>query len=531
MATGMATGMGMKNNFSLVSVAGGLIAAMLSNAATAQSADQGGLGIIVKPRISLTETWSDNVSLSSGQNGKESGFITELAPGIHVDAKTARLKAYFDYALIEQFYSTSSGNTQTRNALNTFGTLEAVSNWLFLDFSGVIAQQTISAFGPQSPSGAYINNNSTETSSYRISPYIRGQLSGVVDYSLRYNWSTTQANASTVSNVEVSDWAGQLRGSTPFQSLKWSVDATQQTTTYSQGRDSDSERLSGMATYTIVPQFRVSMSAGRESNNYVSQNMESHPTHGYGFDWTPTERTQISAFKERRFFGNGHRYSLSHRLPLSSIRYSDTKDVSVLPNQFASVGMGTVFDMEYQICNQQLSDLYTDPIQLNQAAAICAANKVSQLGISPNTPVTSSFLSSRATIQRSQQLALAFQGARNVLTLQLNRNESQSLLPVGDVNDVFSQNNTDVIVQRGFSINFAHNLSSLTNLGLIASRQKSSGSGNSALEAKTMMYQANLNSKLGAKTTGGITVRRTEFDSVTNPYTENAIIGTVSVIF
>ena len=529
--TGTGTGTGMKNKATNFIVVSGLAVALASSSVSAQVEDQISRNFSISPRIKLTETWSDNVSISSGQSGKESGFISELTPGIRIDAKTARLKAYFDYALTEQNYSTSSGRNRSQNALNTFGTFEAVSNWLYLDFSGIIAQQAISAFAPQSPSGSSINSNSTETSTYRLSPYIRGRIAGNVDYSLRYNWSTTNSNASAVSSIDVSDWSGQLRGGTGLQNLNWSLDATQQTSSYSLGRTTDAERLYGTATYTIVPQLRVSMSGGRESNNYASQNMESRATHGFGFDWSPTERTEISAFKERRFFGNGHRYSISHRFPLSSIRYSDTRDVSVLPNQFTTIGLGTIFDMFYQICTQQLSSLYSDAVQLNQAANTCAANLVGQFGVPPNAQVTSSFLSSRATIQRSQQLALAFQGVQNTLTVIFNRNESQSIFAAGAVNDTFSQNNTTNILQHGFSINIAHNLSAITHVSLTTSRQKSTGNGNNRLEATTSMYQANLNSNLGARTTGGITIRHTKFENSTNPFTENAIIGTVSVIF
>ena len=528
MAMAMAMDTDMKNNSLRVFIACGVFILCQSSTSSAQDAQ----AFVIKPRIALTETWSDNVSVSSGQAGntKESGFITELAPGIRVDARTARLKAYFDYALVGQFYSTSSGNSRTQNSLNTFGTLEAVSNWLFLDFSGIIAQQAISAFGPQSPSSANINSNSTETSTYRLSPYIRGKIAGIVDYSLRYNWSTAHANTSAASDTELSDWVGQLRGSTPFQNLKWSVDATQQSSTYSQGRTSDAERLYATATYTIVPQFRVSMSGGRESNNYASLNMETHSTHGYGFDWTPTERTQISAFKEHRFFGDGHRYILSHNFPLSSIRYSDTKDVSVLPNQFTTVGIGTVYNLfyplYYQICaqNPQISSQYPD-------LDSCAKAGISQLPISPNAQVTSDFLRSQATLQRSQQLAMAFQGTRNTLTVMFNRSQSQSMLAFNAINDDFSQNNTNSIRQKGVSVSLSHRLSGLTNLSAIVSRQESTGTGSSNLKARTTMYQANLSSSLGARTTGNISVRRTEFDSQTYPYTENAIIGTVSVIF
>ena len=503
----------------------------LANAGAGEQSSQPPRAINIKPRIRLTETWSDNVAISGGQNGKESGFITELAPGIRVDAKTARLKAYFDYSLIGQFYSTSSVKSRTQNALNSFGTLEAVPNWLFLDFSGIIAQQAISAFGAQSPSNTSLNSNSTETSTYRLSPYIRGQLGSAVDYFLRYNWSTTQSNISTASDIELGEWAGQLRGSTPFQSLKWSADATRQTADYSKGRTTEAERMYATATYTIVPQLRVSFSGGRESNNYASQNMEAHPTYGYGFDWTPSERTQISAFKERRFFGNGHRYSVSQRFPLSSIRYSDTKDVSVLPNQFTSVGLGTIFDLFRQICSQQLSSIYTDPIQLDQASNTCANNLVSQSGVSPNAQVTSSFLTSRATVQRTQQLSLALQGARNTLTLMLSRNQNQSILASTAVSDDPLLNNSNSIRQRGITINLSHQLSPLSSINLTASRQESTGTGNSTLKAKSSTYQANLTSKIGVYTTVGISIRRSQSDNIGSPYTENALIGTIAVLF
>ena len=281
----------------------------------------------------------------------------------------------------------------------------------------------------------------------------------------------------------------------------------------------------------IVPQFRVSMSGGSESNDYASPNMETRGTYGYGFDWTPTERTKVSLFQEHRFFGDGHRYSISQRFPLSNIRYSDTKDVSILPNQFASVGLGTIFDMFYQICNQQLSGLYTDAGQLNQAASSCATNLSAQAGVSPSTQVVSSFLTTSATIQRNQQLAMAFQGARNTLTLQFDRTENQSILAANAVNNVFAQNNLTDIRQQGFNVNLVHTLTAQTNLGLMTSRQKSTGTGIGALEATMTMYQVNMISKLGPKTTGGVTIRHTEFDSSFNPYSENAIVATVSIIF
>ncbi|MBK7417564.1 MAG: TIGR03016 family PEP-CTERM system-associated outer membrane protein [Dechloromonas sp.] len=288
---------GGSTGFSTTSVVGATSGAGTPPAKEAEGAGNQGREWVIKPRVTLTETLSDNVNVNRVNNGKQSDLITEIAPGIRVEAKTAKLKAYLDYTLRGQFYAKEPDYNRSQNSLNTFGTLEAIDNWFFVDFSGFITQQTISAFGAQSTSASTINNNSTETASYRISPYIRGQMGGLVDYLLRYNLSTTRSDASIVSDTNISEWVGQLRGSTPFQKLKWTIDTSQQSTDYSRGRDTDAERIRAMLTYSVLPQLRFSLSGGQERNNYASLNHETNSTNGYGFDWNPTERTQISGFR------------------------------------------------------------------------------------------------------------------------------------------------------------------------------------------------------------------------------------------
>ncbi|WP_200383701.1 TIGR03016 family PEP-CTERM system-associated outer membrane protein [Rhodocyclus tenuis] len=481
---------------------------------------------LIKPRISLTETLTDNVNIGLGANGsqKQSDQITQIAPGIRIEAKTARLKGYFDYTANQSYYLQHSDYGRTQNALNTFSTLEAIDNWLFVDVSGMIAQQSISAFGPQSTSTTSINSNSTETSTYRVSPYIRGQIGGAAEYQLRYNASTTRADTALASNVDLSQWTGQLRGSTPFQKLKWTVDGNQQSTEYSSGRKTDADLLRAIGTYSVLPDFRVSLSGGREANNYASAEQESHNTHGFGFDWTPTERTKLSMFKEKRFFGDGHNFSFSHRFPLSSISYTDTKDVSVLPNQFSTVNAETLYSDFY-------NRFYEDPnfrpdIKGPQRDAF-VRNMLAGLN-----QYNIGFLSSRATLQRRQQLALALTGTRNTLTLLANRSESQSLLAAADINIHDDLSNNSLIQQRGLSLNLSHRLSEVSTLNALVSRQESIGSGGTTdLKTTTTLYQLGFSTKLGAKTTGVVNARRSVSVSNTSPYSENAVIGSVNFVY
>ncbi|PKO88752.1 MAG: TIGR03016 family PEP-CTERM system-associated outer membrane protein [Betaproteobacteria bacterium HGW-Betaproteobacteria-12] len=479
-----------------------------------------------KPRIGVAMTATDNVNIGGGNARGDSDLITELSPGIRIDAQTARLRGYFDYSLRGQFYAKSNGDRR-QNALNAFATLEAIDDWFFVDVSGNISQQAISAFGTQSPSDSTLNNNSTETATYRLSPYVRGQIGGLADYTVRYNASTTRADATNASDVDLGQWVAQLRGGTPFQSLKWSVDGNRQTTDYSNGRKTDADLLRLLATYLITPQFSISASGGWERNNYASLDQESRSTYGYGFDWKPTPRTQVSAFKEDRFFGNGHRFSVSHRFPMSSIRYSDTRDVSVLNNQFAN----TVVDPNLALIQSLVTQLCTLRSDPNASQSVIDACIAQALGPNFNSQVTSGFLSSQVSVQRQQQLAFVLFGVRNSISLQLNRSENSSILAISARTDDFSQ--STVVRQQGISLNFSHRLSALSNLNASASRQESRGQngGTNNQKASTTLYTVSVSTKLGAKTTGSLSLRRSDFDSTTNPYTENALLGALNFTY
>ncbi len=473
----------------------------------------------ITPRIGLTETLSDNINLSS--TNTQTGFISQLSPGIRIDARTARLKMFLDYSLNGLRYSTGNSSSQAQNVLNAFGTLEAIDNWLFLDFSGNISQQIINPFGVQTPSNIYDNSNLTQTSTYRLSPYIKGQLGGSADYFLRYNVSATNYQNSSLSNVTLSQWIGQIRGNTRFQNLNWTIDGSQQNTDYSLGRDYDDGRLRGVLTYKLFPEFSLSGSGGWETNNYQSLNNEGQSTYGYGINWTPTERTQVSGFQEHRFFGNGYNVLLSHRFPLSSIRYTAIRDVSLIPNQFTSSGMGTVYDMYFD----QFSNLIPDPV----ARSAYVTNLLNQLGVAPNAQAVSDYAAQRPRVQTSQQLTYVLYGARNSLTLIAARNENEALTVFGQNTNIAGQ--ASRVTQQGFTVSFAHRLTPLTALNLLGSRMESQSGLTNVLNTTMTTYQVGVSTRFGAKTAGSLNLRRSEFDSDTSPYTENALVGSITMFF
>lgn len=500
--------------------------------APATAEEGGGLGLVpkwrVEPRISLTEILTDNAVLGSTAAGSKNDQITQLSPGIRIDGRGARLKAYFDYSLTQIQYAQNGEKSRTQNALNTFGTLEAVEKWLFLDFRGSITQQTVSAFGAQSSSNASINANSTETSTYSLSPYIRGRLLGAADYLVRYQRSTTESKVSSAFSSDSDTWTASLKGDTGLASLGWALDASKLSTDYSNGRHTEADRYYGTLTWRLDPQFRLNFSGGTESNNYATLVKDSRTTHGYGFEWAPTPRTNVSVFRERRFFGNGHNISLTHRTALTAWKYSDVRDVMIM-NQSGTVGLGTFYDLVYALSATAPG---VDPNNPAMRAAWTNLFFLMNPGLSPTSIIPSNFLSSQASVQRQRELSFAITGVRNTVTFMATDVSRQALAvqSVALLGDSFQTSN--VINQRGLSMNWSNRLSADSTLAATLMKMDTTGSSSGAgLKTTQNTLTVNLSTRVGPKTTASLGLRHTEFDSKTNPYTENALTGTLTARF
>ena len=200
--------------------------------AWAQDADQGAATqtVSVTTRVSVTETLTNNVALSS--TNAKSDQVTEVSPGIHLNINGARLKTYLDYSLTHVDYAQGSASNHNQNALNTFGTLEAVDNWAFLDFSGNISQQTISAFGTQSTDNTAVNANRTEVATYNLSPYVKGRLGDAANYEARFTRSVSSSDSAAVSNTATSNSVVKVSNASAYRSLGWTADLSRQQASY-----------------------------------------------------------------------------------------------------------------------------------------------------------------------------------------------------------------------------------------------------------------------------------------------------------
>lgn len=472
---------------------------------------------VVTPRISLSETYTDNVLLRNNAN-KRSDWITQISPGIRISGASARLKAHFDYSRHELLYARDSGRKNSQNALNTFGTLEALDNLFYVDFSGTVAQQAISALATLSPDNTSINRNQTETATYRLSPYIKGQLPGLAEYVLRYTGTITRNSSSAASDLDQKDVILNIKGITPFSRLLWSVNAARMDIDYSRGRSTEATKATLGLSYQIDHGLKVSVQGGREKNNYVTLNQTSESVHGYGLEWTPSARTRLSFDREHRFFGNSHRLAFEHRTPLTALRITDSRDITTTSNTATSGSLGNIYDLLFT----QMASIEPDPVQ----RAVLVSNLLQNSGIAPNTVIAYNGLNSGPTLSRRQEISFALLGARNTLTLVASQSETERLgiltYRFGDLAAVPS------FRQRGLSLSLAHRLTPHSNLNVTASRQSSSAAA-SAADSNLRMLTVAVSSKFGPHTTASLGFRRALFDGTLNSYSETAFIGTLNL--
>lgn len=497
------------------------LAALAASQAWAQGAEAASPvsrpDFLVTPRISLSERYTNNAKLD--RTGQRSDFVTQVSPGISVFSGGGRVRGTFDYALNAFHYANGTSSNKTQNALHTTGVAELVDGWAFVDFSGNISQQSVSAFGPRSIDSFASDSNSTETATYRLSPYVRGFLGGFADYEARLNLSSTNADSNAASDLRTTEGLLRLNGR-PSGPMGWGMDAQSNKTRYSLGRTLESKVLRGRLSYSFTPQLNGFVSVGRDTNNFLTVEKESYSTSGVGLTWTLNQRTKLAGQMERRAFGNSHNLSFEHRTPRTAWRISDVQNVSDTPAQSGTLAVGTLGELLFS----QFESLEPDPLRRAELVrGFLLAN-----GYNPNTQVLSNFLASSASQQRRQTISFTLMGVRDTINVSMSRGSNRKLDTLVAGLDDFSS--TEVIRQSGFVVSYSHRLTPDASFNVVASRQNTSGApglAGTSLRALDVV----LSSRLSKQMFASVGARRSFFESATSPYNETSLTGNLNVRF
>jgi uncharacterized protein (PEP-CTERM system associated) len=489
-----------------VALAAGMLAA---SAAHAQ--------LRITPTFSAQLTLTDNRDLSA--TNRESDAIVQVSPGISMRSAAGPVQGSLDYSLNALVYASDSSRNTVQHALRALFQAEIVPGHAYVDGTAGISQQLTSLFGQRAPGGGLDNANTSEVYTASLSPNVRGRIAGAVDAQARLSWTGSRTKDSLVGDY---DTLGATVGLGGRQGLfGWGLDGSRQVNEYKHGEPrttQDTARFSVSA--APDPELQFSVRRGWEANDLGGSLDVSETFWGYGVTWVPTPRTTLALQSDRRFFGNSHSLSFSHRMARSVWSFTDSRGLS--GGDLLNADARSLLSRYQQSFGECMLAFGNNP----QAQPLCEALARASVGLDPSG--TGGFLNSARSLQRSQTLSVAFSGLRSTVTVSGFRSQNERIEGVTYATGDLSQ--VDKVRQLGFTLGVSHRLTPTSSVALTASRQRT-------LDAAPLpgtdqrLLTASWSATLGSNLTGTITLRHTEFDSVTSPYNESALIGSVAMRF
>lgn len=265
-----------------------------------------------QPRVAITETYTDNVDLLPQA---QSDFISQISPGFSLDARSKRWNVLADYTLQNLFYARDSSRNAHNNLLSATGKAEILPDWFFLDALASISRQNNLAQAPQNEGFVTGNNNTTQTRTYTVSPYVRDRVGTFLGYELRYQRDHVTTDSTSLPSSDGNQIKAQIRSGPEFSRVGWGLDYNRQDIDYNGGQQRTRiENTVASGRYLISARFALLASAGYEKNDFPVVGPKPEGTlWSAGFAWQPSKLTNVTATAGERFFGRTYALDTTHR--------------------------------------------------------------------------------------------------------------------------------------------------------------------------------------------------------------------------
>ena len=410
----------------------------------------------VEKVVTTQGTFTDNVDLS---RNKVSDFVLQITPTISLVERGAHTTFGGTISLPILLYARTDENNAVRPEVHLSGTAELYPRLVFVEASAQVSQEYLSPFGARPQNLVNATDNRLTTQSYRISPYVKGEAGGGLHYELRNNNVWTRANgASTLSDNAYTNEVLANIVSDP-RPLGWGANFDRVDTRFSQLDSLLTQigRLQGL--WTPDPQWQVSVTGGYEDNRYPLQRFEGS-TYGGGFKWRPTERTNVEASYEHRFFGASYHVAFDQRTPLTSWSISAFRDITSYPQQLANLSTGGDVNV---LLNSLFASRVPDPLQRQTLVD----QLIRERGLPSVLSGPLSLFSQQITLQESVRATAGLLGVRNSILLTAFRARSEPIAgEIAAITDgLLAQNDN---TQTGANVVWAYRLTPLYTLATSA---------------------------------------------------------------
>lgn len=443
---------------------------------------------------------------------RRSDWVTRLTPSLRIIEKSAHtnLLGYVSFPTF-LYARTGSENDRVDPQASLLGTWEMMERFLFLEGSVSVTQQYLSPFGPRPQDLTTATQNRFTNETYRVTPYIKGAGSDY-SYELRDHNIWSNGDSSVVNGAYTNEVVGTFeRDPRPFG---WAVDIDRSKTKFKDQSPQLLELARARGLYDFDPQVRIWLSAGYEHNDLLLET-KSGPIYGIGARWRPTERSNLDASWEHRFFGSSYNFALENRTPLSVWSITAYRNITTYPQQLATLQSGDVAGALNQLFLSRVPDPAARQALINQF--------ILDRGLPPFLSGPVNLYTQQVTLQESFLATAGILGARNSVFLSAYRLRQQPISGSGNsVPDPLAGINDNT--QYGTNVIFTHNLTPLVtftgNLFALRTVDNTESGGRTRQGGIT----ASITSRVAPYTDvyGGIRYQ-VEHSTVTNDYNEMAV--------
>ena len=248
----------------------------------------------VHPTLNLAETYSDNIALAPPGREKTE-YVTEINPGVSLDAQGRRVKLNLAYTLQNTIYASNSNRNASNHQLAAHGNAELVKDIFFVDARSSITQQIVNAEGRVALDNLNLGNQAN-VFTYGISPYLKLHLASFANAELRFSEDHVKNQSSTLSDAESRRYTAHLNSGRSFARLQWDANYQQRDLNRIGNNDSHYQSANADMRYRVLSSWNLLARGGYEDNNLPNVTDPHNGSYwSAGLEWVPSPHFRASA--------------------------------------------------------------------------------------------------------------------------------------------------------------------------------------------------------------------------------------------
>jgi uncharacterized protein (PEP-CTERM system associated) len=369
---------------------------------------------VFTPSVGIGERYSSNAFPQEIGN-RTSAWITDAGVRFGLVHRGASADLSADLNWRKLFYSSRSDRNGTQRTMNASTRMALIDDLFDLNARGSIALQSRSAFGASLPATTGVANSDdrVETRTFSIRPDLHTRLGSGIVLRATTDAATSRADDAAGLRQRSIDSTASL-GSDPSSAglVVWSLSGQSQQFEGTGIANADRSIRRAQATLRINPAaaFGFSVFGGRETTDLANtaDRQESASIWGGGIRWIPHERLAFGATAGKRFFGTEYAAALAYRRPLSSWRFTATRDITFLGSRTEAGAVSPFIGM--------LTDLLrgTTPDPANREVA--ARGRLADAGVPLALNAPPDALNARPFLNQRLDASFLYTGQRDTMT-------------------------------------------------------------------------------------------------------------------